>query len=60
MVTERRKGPKSRIASNKDRTPLGRVIANLGKTISAQERAAMPVDGAVNHDHYIYGTPKLQ
>lgn len=38
--------------------PLGQILAELGKKIPADERANMPSDGAANHDHYIYGTPK--
>jgi hypothetical protein len=38
--------------------PLGQILANLGKKIPADEMAKMPRDGAANHDHYIYGTPK--
>jgi hypothetical protein len=38
--------------------PLGQMLADLGKKIPAAEMAKMPRDGAANHDHYIYGTPK--
>lgn len=31
-----------------------RVVANY----SAQDLATLPADGAEQHDHYIYGTPK--
>jgi hypothetical protein len=40
------------------RKPLGQILADLGKRIPAEEMAKMPRDGAANHDHYIYGTPK--
>lgn len=38
--------------------PLGQMIADLAKDISDEEMAKLPRDGAANHDHYIYGTPK--
>lgn len=38
--------------------PLGQMIADLVKDISDEEMAKFPRDGAANHDHYIYGTPK--
>lgn len=38
--------------------PLGQLIADLAKDISDEEMAKLPRDGAANHDHYIYGTPK--
>ena len=37
---------------------LGRMIADLVKDISDEEMAKLPRDGAANHDHYLYGTPK--
>lgn len=30
----------------------------LAKSIPDEEAARAPRDGALNHDHYIYGTPK--
>lgn len=33
-------------------------LIRLGESIPAEEQAKMPVDGAANHDHYIYGAPK--
>lgn len=34
------------------------MIADLVKDISDEEMAKLPRDGAANHDHYLYGTPK--
>lgn len=48
----RRKGAASR------RKPLGQIIAEIGMKIPDAEMRKMPADGAANHDHYIYGTPK--
>ena len=34
------------------------VAAELVAEIPADDLAGLPVDGAAQHDHYIYGTPK--
>ncbi len=38
--------------------PIWEVAADIRKSIPAEEWAKLPVDGAEQHDHYIYGTPK--
>jgi Arc/MetJ-type ribon-helix-helix transcriptional regulator len=38
--------------------PIWEVADELRKSIPAEEWAKLPVDGATQHDHYIYGTPK--
>jgi Arc/MetJ-type ribon-helix-helix transcriptional regulator len=38
--------------------PIWEVADELRKSIPADEWAKLPVDGASQHDHYIYGTPK--
>lgn len=55
MVTRK---PASKRRATKRLKPLGQILADLGKKIPAEEQAKMPRDGAANHDHYIYGTPK--
>jgi hypothetical protein len=47
-----------RVRKAKPLKPLGQILADLGKKIPAEDMAKMPSDGAANHDHYIYGTPK--
>jgi hypothetical protein len=42
----------------KRESTLSERILALGKKVPPKERAKMPRDGAANHDHYIYGTPK--
>ena len=32
--------------------------ANVAKDIPAEELEKLPTDGAFNHDHYLYGSPK--
>ena len=51
-TTSKRKAKRSRELSSAER------IAALGAQIPDEEMAKMPRDGAMNHDHYIYGTPK--
>jgi Arc/MetJ-type ribon-helix-helix transcriptional regulator len=38
--------------------PIWEVADELRRSIPAEEWANLPVDGAAQHDHYIYGTPK--
>jgi Arc/MetJ-type ribon-helix-helix transcriptional regulator len=38
--------------------PIWEVADELRKSIPPEEWAKLPVDGAEQHDHYIYGTPK--
>jgi len=38
--------------------PIWEVADDIRKTVPAEEWAKLPVDGASQHDHYIYGTPK--
>lgn len=33
-------------------------IVEIGRTITPEDRAAFPRDGARNLDHYLYGLPK--
>jgi Arc/MetJ-type ribon-helix-helix transcriptional regulator len=38
--------------------PIWEVAADIRNSIPAEEWDNVPVDGAEQHDHYIYGTPK--
>jgi Arc/MetJ-type ribon-helix-helix transcriptional regulator len=38
--------------------PIWEVIQEITAGIPDEEWAKLPVDGAEQHDHYIYGTPK--
>jgi Arc/MetJ-type ribon-helix-helix transcriptional regulator len=40
------------------RKPLWQRAAELRARVPAEEWAKLPIDGASQHDHYIYGTPK--
>jgi hypothetical protein len=39
-------------------THLGDIAADLLHDVADDDFAQLPVDGAEQHDHYIYGTPK--
>jgi hypothetical protein len=38
--------------------PIWEVAAELVAEIPEEDLARLPIDGAAQHDHYIYGTPK--
>ncbi len=38
--------------------PIWEVAADIRNSVPAEEWDKLPVDGAEQHDHYIYGTPK--
>ena len=44
--------------SSPDYKPIWEVADELRKSVPPEEWAKVPVDGAAQHDHYIYGTPK--
>ncbi len=41
-----------------DEPTIGEVIRDLFAQLPPEERRDLPVDGAAEHDHYIYGLPK--
>ncbi len=38
--------------------PIWEVFAEISASVPDEEWAKLPTDGAEQHDHYIYGTPK--
>jgi len=38
--------------------PIWEVMDELRSSVPSEEFTKLPVDGASQHDHYIYGTPK--
>ena len=38
--------------------PFWQMVEDLLRDIPPEDLARMPTDGAEQHDHYIYGTPK--
>jgi len=41
-----------------DNRPIWEIITELGSEIPMEEWAKLPSDGAEQHDHYLYGSPK--
>ena len=39
--------------------PIWEIAEDLIQDMREKEKAQLPHDGAVEHDHYIYGTPKI-
>jgi hypothetical protein len=50
--------PSGDIQYSKDARPIWQVVTDLSKEIPEEELNSMPRDGSINHDHYLYGTPK--
>jgi Tfp pilus assembly protein PilN len=40
------------------RRPIGDIFEELSSQIPLEEWAQLPQDGAGQHDHYLYGSPK--
>ncbi len=38
--------------------PIWEVFEEITSSVPEEEWAKLPIDGAEQHDHYIYGTPK--
>lgn len=38
--------------------PIWEVFEEITSSVPKEEWAKLPIDGAEQHDHYIYGTPK--
>jgi Arc/MetJ-type ribon-helix-helix transcriptional regulator len=41
-----------------DYKPIWEIIDEIMADVPPEELAKLPIDGAEQHDHYIYGTPK--
>ncbi len=50
--------PASPVADAPKQKRIWEIAADIRNSIPAEEWAKLPVDGAEQHDHYIYGTPK--
>ncbi len=46
-------------AEKKIDKPIWEIAEDLIQDMSEGEKAQLPHDGAIEHDHYIYGTPKI-
>ncbi|HUT32809.1 MAG TPA: hypothetical protein VNE39_04975 [Planctomycetota bacterium] len=54
------KGPaiRRRMPPRRKAKPIWEVIDEIMADVPEEELAKLPRDGAAEHDHYIYGTPK--
>lgn len=41
-----------------DTRPIWEVAKEISESVPLEEWEKLPSDGAVNHDHYLYGAPK--
>jgi antitoxin component of MazEF toxin-antitoxin module len=46
------------VVLHRPRRPIWEKILDLVKDVPPEELDKLPTDGASQHDHYIYGTPK--
>lgn len=46
------------VSQKKDSRPIWEVITERAKNLSVETLEKLPIDGAENHDHYLYGAPK--
>jgi hypothetical protein len=44
----------------RDRKPIWEVALELAASIPEEDLQRVPTDGAINHDHYLYGTAKVE
>jgi hypothetical protein len=47
------------LQSAKTGKSIWQIAEDFAKDLPDTELAKLPIDGAEQHDHYIYGTPKL-
>jgi putative addiction module CopG family antidote len=48
----------SRLQNGTSTKPIGEIIDELMSDVPDEVLDRLPVDGAAQHDHYIYGTPR--
>ncbi len=47
-------------ADKKETRPIWEVITEISSEVPEEEWAKLPSDGSLNHDHYLYGSPKKE
>ncbi|MDQ3635110.1 MAG: hypothetical protein M3405_11470 [Acidobacteriota bacterium] len=45
-------------AEKKDTRPIWEVAKEISESVPLEEWEKLPSDGSINHDHYLYGSPK--
>jgi hypothetical protein len=56
VASERPTSDEANISSGKS---IRQILDNFSAGLSEETLAQIPTDGAEQHDHYIYGTPKI-
>jgi len=46
--------------TNTDRRSVWEVVDEINAGLPADTWENVPIDGSINHDHYLYGAPKKQ
>lgn len=57
LLRRREQGQVEQEAANRAR-PIGEIIDELMSDVPSEVLDRLPVDGAAQHDHYLYGIPK--
>lgn len=45
-------------SEKKDVRPIWEVAKEISESVPLEEWEKLPSDGSINHDHYLYGSPK--
>ncbi|MGB3295408.1 MAG: hypothetical protein WBB01_20690, partial [Phormidesmis sp.] len=51
--------PDEKVEASRANKSIWQIAADFSKDLPEEVLAQLPHDGAVEHDHYIYGTPKI-
>lgn len=51
--------PAEKVEASSANKSIWQIAADFSKDLPEEVLAQLPNDGAVEHDHYIYGTPKI-
>jgi hypothetical protein len=51
-------GPGRHTADESSTRPIGEIIDELMADVPGEVLDRLPIDGAAQHDHYVYGLPK--
>ena len=58
QIVDRDLDEEAAIATTAPRRPISEVISEIWSDLPDEARAQLPVDGAAQVDHYVYGLPK--
>jgi hypothetical protein len=52
--------PAAQVQAAREKKPIWEIIAEIGASVPPEAWEDVPRDLAINHDHYLYGTPKVE